>query len=77
MTRNLSRARQLLSRVNLTGFTMLTLGKNRKYISIKKNSLTTSLKTGFAQISSCFPKTLSCPNIGGLQPPPPGPYACE
>ena len=38
----------------------------------------TSLKTGFAQISSRCPKSLSCPNFGGgLQPPPrpPGPYA--
>ena len=25
----------------------------------------TSLKTGFAQIFSCCPKNLSCPNFGG------------
>ena len=37
----------------------------------------TSLKTGFAQIFSCCPKNLSCPNFGGgCSPPrPPGPYA--
>ena len=37
----------------------------------------TSLKTGFAQIFSCYPKNLSCPKFGGAAPPlaPPGPYA--
>ena len=34
----------------------------------------TSLKTGFAQIFSCYPKTLSCPKFEGaaapLAPPP-------
>ena len=37
----------------------------------------TSLKTGFAQIFSCYPKNLSCPNFGGAAAPlaPPGPYA--
>ena len=37
----------------------------------------TSLKPGFAQIFSCCPKNLSCPNFGGgCSPPlPPGPYA--
>ena len=37
----------------------------------------TSLKTGFAQIFSCCPKNLSCPNFGGAEAPlaPPGPYA--
>ena len=37
----------------------------------------TSLKTGFAQILSCCPKNLSCPQFGGgLQPRSlPGPYA--
>ena len=36
-----------------------------------------SLKTGFAQIFSCWPKNLSCPNFGGAAAPlaPPGPYA--
>ena len=29
----------------------------------------TSLKTGFAQIFSCCPKTLSCPNFGGTAAP--------
>ena len=28
-----------------------------------------SLKTGFAKIFSCYPKSLSCPKLGGLQPP--------
>ena len=37
----------------------------------------TSLKTGFAQIFSCCPKNLSCPDFGGgCSPPrPPGQYA--
>ena len=36
----------------------------------------TSLKTGFAQICSCCPKSLSCPNFGGAAAPlAPGPYA--
>ena len=37
----------------------------------------TSLKTGFAQVFSCCPKNLSCPNFGGAAAPPrpPGPYA--
>ena len=36
-----------------------------------------SLKTGFAQIFSCCPKNLRCPNFGGGSSPsrPPGPYA--
>ena len=29
----------------------------------------TSLKTGFAQIFSCCPKNLSCPNFGGAAVP--------
>ena len=29
----------------------------------------TSLKTGFAQIFSCCPKSLSCPNFGGAAAP--------
>ena len=33
-----SRARQPLSRVNLTGFTVPTSGKNRKYLSIQKTA---------------------------------------
>lgn len=37
MTRNSSRARQPLSRVNLTAFAMPTSGQNRKYLSIKKS----------------------------------------
>ena len=37
----------------------------------------TSLKTGFAQIFSRYPKNLSCPKFGGAAAPlaPPGPYA--
>ena len=38
----------------------------------------TSLKPGFAQIFSCYPKNPSCPKFGGgapLAPPPSGPYA--
>ena len=37
----------------------------------------TSLKIGFAQVFSCCPKNLSCPNFGGgCSPPrPPDPYA--
>ena len=37
----------------------------------------TSLKIGFAQVFSCCPKNLSCPNFGGAAAPlaPPGPYA--
>ena len=36
-----------------------------------------SLKTGFAKIFSCYPKSLSCPKFGGAAAPPrpPGPYA--
>ena len=29
----------------------------------------TSVKTGFAQIFSCCPKNLSCPNFGGAAAP--------
>ena len=29
----------------------------------------TSLKTGFAQVFSCCPKNLSCPNFGGAAAP--------
>ena len=40
----------------------------------------TSLKTGFAQIFSCCPKNLSCPNFGGaaapLDPPARTPMHC-
>ena len=50
MTRSSSRARQPLSRVNLTGFPFLNSGKNRKYLSISIKNLKTFLKTGFAQI---------------------------
>ena len=59
MTRSSSRARQPLSRVNLTGFPFLNSGKNRKYLSISIKNLKTSLKTGFAQIS------LAAQNFGG------------
>ena len=36
---------------------------------IKIKNMETSLKTGFAQIFSCCPKTLSCPNFGGAAAP--------
>ena len=84
MTRGSSRAREPLSRVNLTGFIMPTSGKNRKYLCIQKRNLKTSLKTGFAQNFSSCPKNLSYPNFfffffflggGGLHPRPPSPYA--
>ena len=40
--------------------------------------MATSLKTGFAQISSCCPKNLVAQNLEVLQPPsPPGPYAYD
>ena len=32
-------------------------------------NMETSLKTGFAQIFSCCPKNLSCPNFGGAAAP--------
>ena len=45
------RAWQPLCRVNLTGFTMPTSGKNREFLSIPKKRLKTSFKTGVVQIS--------------------------
>ena len=33
----------------------------------------TSLKTGFAQIFSCYPKNLGCPKFGGAAAPSPPP----
>ena len=38
-------------------------------IIIKIKNMETSLKTGFAQIFSCCPKNLSCPNFGGAAAP--------
>ena len=70
MTKSSSRA---LSRVNLTGFTMPASGKNRKYVSILKNSLKTSLKTGFAQISLAAQKSGLPKVLRGLHPSPPRP----
>ena len=74
-----SRARQPLSRANVTGLLRrFQAGENGKYLSLQKNNknVQTSLKTGFAQIFSCRPKNLSCPKFGGgsSTPLPPGPY---
>ena len=84
ITRNSSRARQPLSRVNVTELLRRLLVKIEniylfKIIIIIIN-METSLKTGFAQIFSCCPKNLRCPNFGGAAAPlapPPGPYAYE
>ena len=74
ITRNSSRARQPLSRVNVTELLRRLLVKIEniylfKIIIIIKN-METSLKTGFAQIFSCCPKNLSCPKFGGGCSPP-------
>ena len=76
MTRGSSRTRQPLSRVNLTGFTMPTSGKNRNiYLSIK------TFKNWLWPNFSCCPKNQSCPKFWGgcNRPPAPfrGPYANE
>ena len=72
MTRSSSRARQPLSRVNLTGFTMPTSGKNRKYLSIKK--AWNIFKNWLCPNFSCYPKNLSCPKFWrGCKPPLPRP----
>ena len=73
ITRNSSRDRQPLSRVNVTELLCRLLVKIEniylfKTIIIIKN-METSLKTGFAQIFSCCPKNLSCPNFGGAAAP--------
>ena len=65
-------ARQPLSRVNVTELLRRLLVKIEniylfKIIIIK--NMETSLKTGFAQIFSCCPKNLSCPNFGGAAAP--------
>ena len=69
ITRNSSRARQPLSRVNVTELLLRLLVKIGNIylfkIIIKIKNMETSLKTGFAQIFSCCPKNLSCPNFGG------------
>ena len=76
ITRYSSRARQPLSRVNVTELLRPLLVKIENIylfkiiiiiiitIIIIKN-MKTSLKTDFAQIFSCCPKNLSCPNFGG------------
>ena len=76
MTRGSSRARQPLSRVNLTGFTMPTSGKNRKYLCIQKKIENIFKNWLCPNFSSC-PKNSSYPKSwGGCSPPrPPGPYA--
>ena len=65
MTKSSLRARQPLSRVNLTGFTMPISGKNRKHLSIhkKKTSLKTgkTLKTAQKFLGSCSPRPSSRP----------------
>ena len=82
MTRSSSIARQPLSRVNLTGFTMQTSGKNRKYLSIQKK-LENVFKNWLCPTFSCCPKNLSCQELllffgggggGGLQLPPHAPW---
>ena len=73
ITRNSSRARQPLSRVNVTELLLRLLVKIGNIylfkIIIKIKNMETSLKTGFAQIFSCCPKNLSCPNFGGAAAP--------
>ena len=65
-TRNSSRARQTLSRVNVTGLL------RRLQVKIENIYLFKILiKHGdvFAQIFSCCPKNLSCPKFGGAAAP--------
>ena len=76
MTRSSSRARQLLSRVNLTGFTVPTSGKIENICLFRKqleNILNNWLCTNF----SCCPKILGCPKFffggGAAAPPSPRP----
>ena len=77
ITINSSRARQLLCRVNVTGLRHQVKIKNIYiyFFKIIKQNMETSLRTGFAQIFSCYAKNLSCPKFGGtaalLAPPPP------
>ena len=69
MTRGSSRTRQPLSRVNLTGFTMPTSGKNRNiYLSIK------TFKNWLWPNFSCCPKNQSCPKFWGGCNRPPAPF---
>ena len=76
MNRNSSRARQPMSRENVTGllrrlqdfFSQIKI-ENIYLFKIFKKNMKTSLKPGFAQIFSCCPKNPSCPKFGGLQPP--------
>ena len=76
MTRSSSRARQLLSRVNLTGFTVPTSGKIEN-ICLFRKQLENILNNWLCPNFSCCPKILGCPKFwGGCSPPrPPGPYA--
>ena len=47
-----------------------TMGNRKEWMKLVNGvRVRTSLKTGFAQIFSCCPKTLSCPKFGGLQAP--------
>ena len=67
--RNSSHARQPLSRVNVTWLLRrLHVKIENIYLfktMIKKTWKRPFLKTGFAQIFSCWPKNLSCPKFGG------------
>ena len=80
MTRSSSRGtRQPLSRMNLTGFTKPTSGKNREYL-IRKKKLENIFKNWLCPNVSCCPKKSELLKIlGGCSSPPPppphGPYA--
>ena len=67
ITRNSSRGRQPLSRVNVSGLLRQLQVKIENIYLFKmiKKSMEMSLKTGFAQIFSFWPKNLSCPKFGG------------
>ena len=79
MTIGSSRARQPLSRVNLTVFTKPTSGKNRKYLCIlKRKKLDNIFKNWLCPNFSSCPKNLSYPKFffrevggGGCSPPHP------
>ena len=64
MTIGSSRARQPLSLVNLTVFTMPTSDKNRKYLCIlKRKKIDNIFKNWLCPNFSSCPKNLSYPNI--------------
>ena len=77
MTRSSSRARQLLSRVNLTGFTVPTSGKIEN-ICLFRKQLENILNNWLCPNFSCCPKILGCPKFfggGAAAPPTPVPPA--